>query len=885
MKKIVVLFSLVMLLFGITLSVPTAPRTVLLWSFLQTNLDEWNDRKAEIEKKFNVNIQTELIAQNSFLQKLQAVIQEGKDGPDIAEWLVEDNKLAADPKDCYAAPLDDYVKNSAVMKTIPSGILARVKVGGHIYGLPHAAHPVVLVYNDTLWKEACVDIAAVKTWDEFFAGAKKLIAKQEGGKPLHYALPAQDTGLNDTMFMIWQQTGAQIFDASGKPAFTGDKVKGFMEQWIRWKDTGAFAAWDWGNFAALLEAGKLASYTAPDWWVAQVDNAAKAGNYQFRVRDLPEYAGGNGSHTASWGGSFLFIPKNSKDKSFLWNMIEYMQYGGDCAKIRYEKTGMLAPLPQAWNDPVFKQPDDRFGGQKLGELQVRLAKELPSVNGSDVFWDALAAFGRQYPEMINKKESVAQGLQNTQDAVLARLNSGSSTGSVTAGWNEPEIITDTFVKEHFYDRPPEIVIDTKKYGLDGKSFYVSALKGSDNNPGTIAEPFLTIQHAVGLCNAGDTVYVMEGVYRNKGVESVAGFWYQHGTPDHWIVLRNYPGHNPFLIFNGWNGISVAGSSFIIVSGFIIKGNSDGITYDYAYQNRKNTSNPVTMGNGVQVFFASNDYSKRSHHVIVMNNIMYNSPGCGISTLLVDYVSLMNNIVCYNTKWSPFSTSGIATYQNQAIDASKEIKMIVSGNVIYGNENKIPFISTKSICDGNGIIIDDSKHTQNMPYSTPDRYMGKTLVENNICFDNGGQGISVFQSEFATIRNNTCYNNARSKDFNGGRGEIYAAYSDSVIIQGNIAVSTNRNGSRALHSTGCSNIEISYNLFKGIVDNPGPGKNSIIEKDPQFINAMIDPVKADFHLNKQSPALDICPSGPTVDFDGKSRPQGSGFDIGAYEYLY
>jgi hypothetical protein len=104
-------------------------------------------------------------------------------------------------------------------------------------------------------------------------------------------------------------------------------------------------------------------------------------------------------------------------------MIEYMQYGNkELAIMRYKTGGMLAPVPDAWDDPVFHQPDERFGGQKLGELQVTIAKEMPSVNNSEVFWESLTDFGQQYTEMIGKKETVDEGLRKTQDAVLKRMH-------------------------------------------------------------------------------------------------------------------------------------------------------------------------------------------------------------------------------------------------------------------------------------------------------------------------------------------------------------------------------------------------------------------------------------------------------------------------------
>jgi hypothetical protein len=51
-------------------------------------------------------------------------------------------------------------------------------------------------------------------------------------------------------------------------------------------------------------------------------------------------------------------------------------------------------------------------------------------------------------------------------------------------------------------------------------------------------------------------------------------------------------------------------------------------------------------------------------------------------------------------------------------------------------------------------------------------------------------------------------------------------------------------------------------------------------DPQFVN----PASHDFHLKGISTAIDRGSSigAPSVDFDGNARPQGAGYDIGAYE---
>jgi hypothetical protein len=70
-------------------------------------------RYKEIEEKFNVTIDIELVPQRDYVQMLKAVMKDGEGIPDIIEWIIEDNRiLNEDPDKCLVLPLDDYVENS-----------------------------------------------------------------------------------------------------------------------------------------------------------------------------------------------------------------------------------------------------------------------------------------------------------------------------------------------------------------------------------------------------------------------------------------------------------------------------------------------------------------------------------------------------------------------------------------------------------------------------------------------------------------------------------------------------------------------------------------------------------------------------------------------------
>lgn len=418
-KKVLVAILVLTLVVGLLSTIGlAAPRTVNMWTFAPNNKEEWDGRKAEIEKAQNIKLNVTLVAQNAFIQKLQAAMMDGKDFPDIIEWLIENNRiLSADPKVCFVLPLEKWTSKSKQFKNVPPGRVAYTTYGKHVYGLPHDIHPCIFIYNDALWKSVGVDMATVETWDDFFAAAEKLCAEKQDGKPLHYAIPQND-GLGGTMFMILQQSGAQILTKEGKPAFTSPEFKAFFTKWLGWLKTGTMCSWDWGNFSSLLKSGGMASFSSPDWWVSQVNDGAKAG-VQFKARPLPYYKKG-GPRTASWGGSFLAIVKGAKDPAGLYKIIEYMQYS-NAIKTRYRDTGMLPPNMALLDDPTFSVPNPNFGGQKIGELQVQMAREMPGLNTGDIFWDAINDFNEQYSEVVSGKVSIDDGLKAAQAKAAARI--------------------------------------------------------------------------------------------------------------------------------------------------------------------------------------------------------------------------------------------------------------------------------------------------------------------------------------------------------------------------------------------------------------------------------------------------------------------------------
>ena len=390
-----------------------------------------------------------------------------------------------------------------------------------------------------------------------------------------------------------------------------------------------------------------------------------------------------------------------------------------------------------------------------------------------------------------------------------------------------------------------------------ENYYVSAKNGIDENMGLSPDkPLLTINRALSECGPGDTVFVMAGTYsapKNRPTVNVVTIE-KSGTEWNWIVLINYKTDSPLISFQGWTGIKIAkGASYIEIRGFTIRGNNGNIILDSALNQPRSCSNPYgtpsPFYNGSGISTNGREEGKRSHHIRIIGNTIYECGESGISLIQADYVTIEENKVFNNSWYTIYAGSGISLYQLwNADNNTTDYRNIILNNKCYGNRLFVPWVYAPcKITDGNGIIIDDSKNTQNN--SKNGRYNGRTLIAFNTVFNNGGSGIHSFMSEHVDIFNNTAYKNQQSKEID--EGEIFANGCNDVKMYNNILVADSTK--RICSNWNNNDVHYDYNIYWGGKQEDCAGSHSKII-DPDFKNPSKDPLVADFHLRAFSPAL-------------------------------
>ena len=403
--------------------------------------------------------------------------------------------------------------------------------------------------------------------------------------------------------------------------------------------------------------------------------------------------------------------------------------------------------------------------------------------------------------------------------------------------------------------------DIEAVGLDGKTYVVSP-GGDDNAAGDEANPLRTLQAAADKVEPGDTVLVRSGTYGGKG-ETIPLVIRHGGTADNWVRFAGYPGDDrPLIEFDAIRGIKVEGVSYVVVEGFELDGRSDEVDPDAALEHAESFegedhTQQEFFGVGIRIGTAEGQ-AVFPHHIILRDNVIHDTSGGGIASARGDYLLIEDNEVYRTSFYTPWGGSGISVWQNHNHDDRTDVyRVVIQNNLSYDNDNRVPFWILGDFSDGNGIIVDALRNTQEEiakdGYDEP--YNGYVLVRGNKLWNNGGRGVNIYESDRIDVTGNTLFKNGRRDNI---ENEIEFGRARDVAVVGNIIVPAD--GIRPFGGYQSADLFLSHNLIFGGETNPqfGRGEN-VVDMDPELTPPPELKPRADL------PAMD---AGLRRDADGK-----------------
>jgi len=425
--------------------------------------------------------------------------------------------------------------------------------------------------------------------------------------------------------------------------------------------------------------------------------------------------------------------------------------------------------------------------------------------------------------------------------------------------------------------------------LNAATYYCDPVNGNMANPGTSGSPWSTLE-AVFIANktfvAGDVINLRTGYH---GYPSIKGI----NSGD--VTIQAQSGHTPAMSkirayqqASHWvlSGLTISpetagvldtshyvyfdyGCSYmkvkdcLIYSASSIAGwSSTDWTYKAGTGIRSNATHTVLLNNTLRNLNTGISMRTPASNSQVTGNTIENYCGDGITGNSDDTIYEYNTVrYCYDND-TAYHRDGFQSYSYDYFPGGTAGYGVVKnvtlrGNIFVNQTDPSQPLPPGGLNNNNGIGCFDGMYDN-------------WIVENNLIVNANLPGIVFIGARNCRIVNNTVVRNPlnpsnpfprfETSSHKVDGGPYSGVYASNNTVRNNIAGSI-----KQYHAT---NGTVDHNLFT--TDYTG-----------YFANY----AGFDFDLKSGSPALDTGSAtlAPAVDIDGVARPQGAGFDIGAYEF--
>lgn len=425
----------------------------------------------------------------------------------------------------------------------------------------------------------------------------------------------------------------------------------------------------------------------------------------------------------------------------------------------------------------------------------------------------------------------------------------------------------------------------------GKIYFVTG-SGDDSKDGSFAHPWKTIPQAKNSLQPGDIAYLgtsagdmlsQTTLDDSSPYKCALGMSYNDGanagTADAPKALVAYPGATALIgaesgLERGLLVPAIDGTfDYWVIAGLTLRGTVEALDMEGQSIGWRVIGNDISCPNGTGL---SGCVTGFPDHLIFYGNVVHDAAGNVPKNQITKYYHgiYFGGSNHFDLGWNVVRDGNTCRgIQFHDSEGPNNYDIVVHDNLIHG-----------TTCDG-------------LNFATVDPSQGRVEAYNNVIYDVGrGPDPQDGSSNYACIYianitnhgaegsgnvkiyNNTLYDCGSRA--NSAAGAVARADGPVGIEMSNNLILVRSGESYFSSDTEMSLISGSNNLFFG-AGAPPAGLTASVGADP----LLVSPSTLDLHLGSGSPAIDQGVMTPAVrDFDGNPRPQGQGFDIGAYEHV-
>jgi ABC-type glycerol-3-phosphate transport system substrate-binding protein len=393
-KPVLAMILLALLSAGLILIRPTPERADLtVWCFNDIHASVYRDAPPggeslvdEYRRRFGQSVSVELIQQRAEDARLVSLFMSDAHGmavPDLCEIEIGSlgKFLRPAPDQIGLLPLNAYLQKSGWQNQILNARLMTWSKQGKIFAVPHDVHPVTITYRKDLFDQAGVDLESAATWPVF---QEKCLQFQNywarHGNANRHAIELHVNSA-DQLYGLLLQRHVNILDERNQSHLSDSKVAAtiaFYAQLVAGPgQIGAETSPAPDGWLRDMERGEVAAIITPDWRASYLPREAPMLAGKLRMMSLPKFDEGD-SPTTTMGGTGIGIPRNCKNPDAAWKLLEflYLSREGNAARLGHGDL-ILPPVPEYWTDPIYARGDPYFGGQKVEQLYIDLARQIP----------------------------------------------------------------------------------------------------------------------------------------------------------------------------------------------------------------------------------------------------------------------------------------------------------------------------------------------------------------------------------------------------------------------------------------------------------------------------------------------------------------------------